>query len=225
MQTRTRSVFLVAGLVLALPAAQGAELYAEVYGGVAETSERILSIEEIATGGRVAFSPDYDSSFSGGIRFGLWPVSVPWLGFAQDFSYFSADGNGASFDVYSVSPMLMLRVPLAKSRAFPHGRVYPYAGIGPSLYYASGGVAVRPPVSRSVSDDTVDIDYQALGGVTWRIDRHVAMFGEYRFTHRTIGISEVNESICIPLGACTVTERAETTLATHHFLVGLSFWF
>lgn len=200
--------------------ARAAEFYLDAYGGVAITED---SDVDVRVGGQKASdTADYGASGSGGFGAGLWWENVPWIGMAQDFSYFRAESDDVEVDVFSISTLLMLRVPLGRSQDFPNGRIFPYAGIGPSLYYARFDADLRPAVSRSESEDSLDVGYQVHTGLQWRLDRRWSLFGEYRFTYRDFDAKEWPGTY----GGLTPSDKgADTTLKTHHFLLGVSFWF
>ncbi|HTU02108.1 MAG TPA: hypothetical protein VMG58_09840, partial [Candidatus Sulfotelmatobacter sp.] len=89
----------------------------------------------------------------------------------------------------------LLRHPFGVTPDLPQGRWYPYLGIGGGAEIAQKkgtpvfsltGMAFAPgPVSIRVGDSATDTAavLQLLAGLKIFFTRHVALFGEYKFTH------------------------------------------
>lgn len=71
-----------------------------------------------------------------------WFARVPELGVGLDYSRSSVTFGDAHMTLTAVSPCLLLRVPLGKSRAFEHGRIFPYMGVGLAAESLDGPVDV-----------------------------------------------------------------------------------
>jgi hypothetical protein len=101
---------------------------------------------------------------------------------------------------------LLVRWPLGISDAYPHGRWYPYLGIGAGVSrtsYGTEGVAVAPAL-------------QALGGIKVFLSQHFALFTEYKFTHARQTLEFVSSS---------GTTKDELNINANHFVGGLAFHF
>lgn len=226
----------VAGCLLGLlpssaPPAR-AEGFVDLYGGWSRTGDARVSVQEFspflepADVGRTAH---FETGTTVGGRVGYWLESLPWLGLALDISSFQAEDEGVDVNLYPVSPLLLLRWPLLPSPDVPKGRLQPYAGIGPSFIIADFEVDFRPRVAEQVSAWLLEVGLDVRAGVAWQVHRKVAVFTEYRFTHVAL---EYEQEGCLTFAcalfpfATEVTRRqAETTLDTHHLLLGISFRF
>lgn len=225
---------LMLGLPTMVPTVVSAEGFIDLYGGVASTQDADVSVEERSpffAPAEVSRNVDFDTSITFGGRLGYWSESVPWLGVALDVSTFRAEGKDVDIAVFPVSALLMVRWPLLTSEEFPKGQLQPYVGVGPGLFISDFEVDFRPTVAEKVSEWIVDVDVglDARAGLAWQIHRHFALFGEYRFTHVNL---EFEEEGCltfacafVPLATEATKRTAETTLDTHHFLIGVSFRF
>jgi opacity protein-like surface antigen len=209
--SRLRLVLVTALVALAVtvsaPAPARAETFLDLYGGGAFP----MDTDTTVSGPRfiiIGESP-YKESFVVGGRGGYYfEGGVPWLGLALDVSYFKADidlPSGAENEVVPVSLLLMLRVPLVQSPAFPRGRLQP--GIRP---FAS------PPPSKSkdgtASDTSFDLGFDFRMGLAWMLTRNIGLFGEYRFSYVQPDY-DLNG------------EHVEPDFSVNHLAVGLTFRF
>jgi len=224
-------------LALPPPLASG-EWFADLYTGASFSQDADVSVEEFApffTPARAQRTVAFDPSITYGGRLGYWFKWVPWVGLAADASSFRAEGKGVDIDLIPLSGLFMLRWPLLTSTDIPYGRFQPYVGIGGSIFIVPNfDVDFRPAVAQKVSTDSVEFGLDTRAGLAWQFHRHFALFAEYRFTH--VGI-EVKEKQCVascvvPLANTTgpqpqeqTRRTTETTLDTHHILVGVSFRF
>ncbi len=168
---------------------------------------------------RASEDVDFDTSFSMSLRFGHYLYDVPWLGFAMDFSFFTAEGDVIEDNyVWSFTPMIMFRAPLITSRDYPHGRLQPYLGVGPGFFVSDASVDLRPELSEKISDAPLAVGLDARAGVTWLFTPYIATYVEYRFTYFE---PEWDERVYSFFGSSTIAE-AEAELATHHVLLGVS---
>jgi hypothetical protein len=143
-------------------------------------------------------------------RFGYWLDFFHYLGFAADLSYFEADSEKVDFEIVPFSILLMLRWPLLISDDYPHGKIQPYLGGGPSIIYYDMSVDFRP------------WDFRA--GLLWQFHSNFGIFGEYRYTHYEINYKDETEEWILGYEPRTRL-KVDTTLDTHHFLTGISFRF
>lgn len=231
---RARPRAALFGLTLALaPAPAFAEWFLDFYGGIAQSRGDDAKLEEqapfFASPETLSVDADFDSSVTLGGRIGYWFPSYHWLGLALDVSHFSAEGDTVDIEAVPITPLLMVRWPLLVGDGFPHGRLQPYAGIGPTLF--SYELEIDTATDEKLSELGLNVGLDVRAGLAWQLTTSLALFGEYRFTHVTL---EVEEKGCLtfdcavffPFAGGEDTRRtAEVTLDTHHFLMGLSYRF
>lgn len=215
------------GLAVARPLPAAAEWFADVYVGGSSTSD---AEAKLGSGLRLK-DVEFDSSITYGARFGRYFESVPWLGLTLDGISYHANldkqtavvkntGSVAQLAPLNISVSLIsfdvvLRVPLLATAEIPNGRLTPYILGGPAAFLARAddrGNFVR----RDQDDTDVSFGYTAGGGVGWQLSKNIGVFGEYRFTHGKpeFEFDNFNDRV-----------KVESTLDTHHFLVGVSFKF
>ncbi len=219
------SGFSVLSLLAMAPRVASAEVFLDLYGGVANTRNADVTVEEssfftIPTTLTVTRRVDFDSSVTLGGRIGYWFESVPWLGLALDVSSFQAEGDGVDIALFPVSPLLMLRWPLFTSDELPQGRLQPYVGIGPGIFISNFEVDFRPAITRKVSGWVVDVGLDTRAGLALQLHQNFAIFGEFRFTHVSLEVLDPAAFF-----GPSRSRTAETSLDTNHFLVGVSFRF
>jgi opacity protein-like surface antigen len=168
-----------------LASSASAELMVDGYVGAAFHSKRRIE-------GNIAGTPltapkvFWDTSVTVGIRAGYWlPGGLDWLGVALESGYFGSQGNpkGSTMlreldlHVVPITPLVLLRAPLAKSEDYPHGRIQPYVGVGPGLFTTT--LRATQQTNAQTGFD-VGVDYRA--GMTVLIRPRVGVFSEYRYT-------------------------------------------
>ncbi len=79
--------------------------------------------------------------------------------------------------VRTIAVNALFRIPFGVTEALPHGRWYPYLGVGGGVQHAN----MR--LSDGSEDSNSALLVQGLGGVKIFIVRHVAIFREYKFTY------------------------------------------
>jgi opacity protein-like surface antigen len=77
---------------------------------------------------------------------------------------------------------LMVRWPLMADADNPHGRLQPYMALGLSVAYIEGKDTTNF-FPNNQYDAGFFVGGQGGAGVAWQLQRNVALFGEYRFTH------------------------------------------
>ncbi len=84
-----------------------------------------------------------------------------------------------SFEITStiVAANLLTRLPLYQNQTFPNGRLQWYLGLG------LGADMAKLDISGSGSEDDTALAFQALAGGKVFLTPHIALFGEYKFTH------------------------------------------
>lgn len=197
-------------VVLALPAVASAEWFADFYLGPAITGGSDLKFSVF--GEEQTQTLDGRSSPAFGLRFGRWleDFKLPWLGLAADVSYFRP-----AIDVQTVpiSLLVMARYGFLKDEEFPNGRLQPYVGVGPALFFniASGTIGFN-----EVNETSTDIGLDFRTGLAFQFEQNWAAFAEYRFTH-------VAPSWRVNVFG--VDTSASTTFNTNHILLGISYRF
>jgi len=222
----------VIGLALALgvaaPRPAAAAWFADVFVGVASTSD---ADTKFGSNDLRLKDVEFDRSVSYGGRVGRYFESVPWIGLALDGLNYDANidkqrvaikgGSQVaqlaplSISVTAISFDVMLRLPLLATAEIPNGRLTPYVLGGPAMFVARAddhGNFIR----RYQNDTDVAFGYGAGGGLGFMLTKDIGVFGEYRYTHAKPEFEFQNFS-----------DRAnvDTRLNTHHFLVGASFKF
>ena len=226
---RAATALLVAvallGTLASAPTLASAEWFVDFYAGAASTADADVSASDRFCSGffcspasTASREVQFDSSFTVGGRVGHWFEPIPWLGVAFDVSYFQANGEDVEITVVPLSLLLMLRWPLLATPDFPRGRLQPYIGIGPGAFITDVSVDFRPTLPNALSITDVEAGFDARAGLAWQFHRRFAVFGEYRFTYVD---AEVTEGPPELFGSGSES-RVQTTLETHHFLVGVS---
>ena len=189
---------------------------------------------------------DDDATPSFGIRGGYWfeEPGFNWIGIGLDLSYYGVSGEvrcvpplcpiGAQpdtdFDIFvtPMTPLLMLRIPLAATEEIPGGRVQPYAAVGPAfnLSYAFSDFGDLGP-SVGLHDDfeaaSFDVGLDARGGLAFQVSRHFALFTEYKFTWFEPDYEdEVDDAFAFDFDTDI---DVDTSIKTHHVVFGVSFRF
>ena len=155
------------------------------------------------------FTTGYEDSVTGGVRGGYWFDFLPWLGVAADVSYFAPDTKGGpDVDVIPVSPLLMLRLALARNDEFPNGRLQPFAGVGPGIFVS----IVELVDDDDFTDEDVAVGLDAHAGLNVQLTPTVSVFAQYRYTSFEVEANLQNVDI-------------ELDIDTHHVAAGLGFHF
>lgn len=242
MPQHFRSIGLMTALATALaaaPAPAAAEGFFDLYAGAGFVQDG--SIDASTDDPTVTNDPtfdfaygsdaDYETSPSFGLRGGYWfegPTS--FLGIGLDFSYYRAfeDTAFAPLDIWAfpMTPLLMLRIPIASAEGFPGGRVQPYAAVGPGFTISAAhadlselGIGID-----DLKDASFDVGLDVRGGLAIQLTRRFALFGEYRFTYLE---PEYEDKVDDAFGPpdFEVKIELEPELKTHHLVFGASFRF
>jgi opacity protein-like surface antigen len=229
---------LASGALMATVSPVGAEWFADLYVGAAITRNQDVKIDQPDLGLRTTDKDvRFDESVLFGGRVGYWFESLSLLGIGLDAFHFRPDVSrqtrtaevcfgGAcvpqslaiakvELDVTVIGFDVLLRYPLLKSPQFPRGRLQPYLTAGPAIFIAHGKDSTNF-VPANQSDTEVEIGVKAGAGLAWQFHRHIAIFGEYRFTHFSPEFEIRN------LGGRTTLK---TDLNTHNLIGGVSFRF
>lgn len=186
----------------------------------------------------------FDTSVTGGGKVGYWLGPLPNLGIEAEAYHFSPDigrqtvtvaqnffggpigpgtrvtlGTGgfdrASIGVTGLGIHLVGRLRFLQDTAFPKGRLQPYAGVGPGIFFTS--VRLKPFTNRSESD--ADVGIQALGGLKYFFHKNVSAFAEYKFSHFGLDVDFATAGI----GGGTA--KLTTGVTTHHVSGGIAVHF
>lgn len=179
------------------------------------------------TGG--GLTADFDGNVTGGMRIGYYVPLVRHFdlglhldvsgvlqdidgfkrpGTAPDGSVFVLDVGDIDFNFVPISPLLLLRVPLAYSPEFTHGRYQLYGGGGPSLVWSevNGGV---------IDDQSLDFGVDIRGGFNFLIVPFWGIFAEYRYTY-----FEPDFNDDTTLQGVGFSFKADVDSSTHYVLIG-----
>src|SRR2546422_4672720 len=228
------------------PLHASAEWYADLYGGATHTPRSDVTLIIRLPGGpadHVFHDVKWDDSATVGGRAGYWFETLPWLGVGLDVFHFGsnlstqtvlltigmgpfpASGSSASAQLQAIDfsitaiafDVVRLRWPLLTSAEFPKGQLQPYFTVGPALFVTRAKDTTNfTPFNQSVTDTSVGVKVGT--GVAWQFFEHVALFGEYRFTHVSTEPTffSAGSSIPVPLPA---------NLNSHHLIDGASLRF
>jgi Outer membrane protein beta-barrel domain len=98
-------------------------------------------------------------------------------GVSQGVAVQSAFVNKNEVGIRSIAVNALFRIPYGVTEALPHGRWYPYVGVG-------GGVQrATMRLTDGSEDSNSALLVQGLAGIKIFIVKHVAIFGEYKFTY------------------------------------------
>ena len=192
-----------------------AEVFSDIYMGAAITgdSEYFENGDEMPMGWACVTGCSSAVSPVGGLRIGYWFERLPWLGVAGDFSAFVAGwGIESPVDVtaFPLSALVAVRGSLVKRKAYPHGRVQPYAALGISL------ITSRAEDTEGWYDDTIihsdlsfDVGADARVGAKLMASDWIGVFLEYRYTYFKPSWEIDGNTI-------------ETSMSTNHFMLGMA---
>jgi hypothetical protein len=203
---------------LALPLSVSAENFFDLFIGAAITEDTDVTLQ--GSFGRVTASGRLDTAFAVGSRFGHLYEGLPWLGISIGGSYAAPDVKlslesvtfaGQELTVVPISIQALFRVPgLLKTDEVPHGRLQPYAAVGPALFISMLDARIG---TQNFSDTSLDVGLDARVGLNWQFDRHIGLFTEYRYTYVEPSWEDVIQGS---------RNRLEATLHTHYALVEVS---
>ena len=229
----------LAGLLALTPCPAVAEGFFDLYigAGFPQDSDVDTSADDFDVAADIAYNRDVDweTTPSLGLRGGYWfdEPGFNFLGIGLDLSYYRAfeDTSFAELDVYAVplTPLLMLRIPIASSERFPGGRIQPYAAVGPgfTLSAARADLSEIPPTVDTRFEDfeagSFDVGLDARAGLAIQLAPPFAIFGEYRFTYLEPEFED--EIDVLGPGIFEAEVDIEPELETHHLVFGVSFRF
>lgn len=229
MTQKVLALFIALGVGFAAQSAS-AEGFVSVRAGAAFTQKD----SNPTVGSRGAFGEaDFDDSVTGGVRGGYWIDAFDYLGVALDISAFATDldsvtsaitpaGTTATtfltsdFDIVAtpLSLLALARFPFLRSEKHPHGQVQPYVGIGPGLF-----VTAARYDALDYNGVGVDVGLDVVGGVSYKFNKLIGLFVEYRFTRYEGKLEGDADNIRVN------DLEFEFDLHTHHVTVGVGFHF
>jgi len=71
------------------------------------------------------------------------------------------------------------RLRFLQDSSYPNGRLQPYLGAGPAVFFSS----MRLKPFHNVQEDSTDLGVDALAGVKYFVHKYVSVFAEYKFSH------------------------------------------
>lgn len=228
-------ILLVLLAVLLLPGPARAEWFFDAYAGRSTTERADVDIRGFSVAGvpvqasLLDVEPEDSPLF--GVRAGYWFGFLPEVGIGVDVFHFRPDVRrqrvtataavsgrildepltvsvagpttipSADLPAIVVGADLLLRWRFLTTADIPNGRLQPYLALGPAWL-------VTDP-----DDLGTTLGFKAAGGFAWQFHRHLAVFGEYRFTRFR------------PDDVESGGLRYSTDVNTHHVLGGISFRF
>ena len=194
-----------------------------------------------------------DSAVFGG-KIGYWFDFFPFVGAELDISTFSPDitvpsqrlgntgfnigtfqdsvpvGNAFKFNVsvVDIGVNIMGRYPLLQGPDFPRGRLQPYIGAGPALFFTSIEDTRPNSDTNSLGSKSLTFGgFQLLGGVKFFLLKNLSLFAEYKFTHFTADLGGVpacgTSATCS--GIANFSLSATQNIDGSHFYGGLAYHF
>jgi len=162
--------------------------------------------------------PDSDSGSIFGGRIGFWSKNYAWLGLAVDASVSQVDFGEIDIGIASASLLVMARLAVNKSEQFPQGKVQPYAGAGPGIFFGgmSEFVPEIPPSGAVLDDSYFNIGLDARAGITFLFNERYGVFLEYAFKRFS---SEFNSDVTAG------TAILKPTLSSNTLSFGMTFRF
>jgi opacity protein-like surface antigen len=133
-----------------------------------------------------------------------------------------ARGDKARFDLFSLTPMAMFRLPLLTSEEIPQGVLQPYAGLGPSLSLYTYTSADFGPPTNNINGWNMSLGLQMPAGVAVQLSKHIALFAEYRFAWYKVVVQDNDPYIG---NSNNVARKITAALDIHNALFGISYRF
>lgn len=193
MMSKARIFLLGVLTVLSWSAAPAAaEWFGDLYGGVALSGKRDISVGTDTTLRNVEFGT---ATVVGG-RAGYWFEDHDYLAIALDVLHYQPDIGSQTvrftpgptarvanidLDVTALSIDLMLRFPLWRDEAFPKGRLQPYFAMGPTVAITKANDTTNFGPPNNQSHVSSPAGFNVGLGLFWPFHKHFGVFGEYRY--------------------------------------------
>jgi opacity protein-like surface antigen len=143
--------------------------------------------------GRTAQQVSYQQAFLGGIKFGRYFDTLPWLGLEMEMNLskhaipgqnvrispsLAGGPNSVPFPpdrffIWDTQINLLFRYGFLKDKEVPFGRLQPYVGTGPGFEVLYG-----------LRDSAKNLAIEALAGLRYMCTPKVAVFLEYKFSYQ-----------------------------------------
>lgn len=197
--------------------------------------------------GRTASNINYQPGIQGGIKFGRYFDTLPWLGMEAEigFSRNNIRGNqgrispplptvsgpgvgsvgGVShlftgsdwFEIWAMQTNLVARYGFLKDKEVPFGRLQPYVGIGPGF-----------EIVYATIDSAKNFAIEAQTGIRYMLTEKVALFFEYKFSYQ-FQVEYQNFTIAKQSpesqGQTSTIQTLAFDVPHHRFVLGVSYHF
>jgi opacity protein-like surface antigen len=179
--------------------------------------------------GRIAKNITYQPGILGGIKFGRFFDSLPWLGLELEtnFShnnYYKNQGRisppipggptyalgGADyFSIWDTQCNILARWGFLKDKEVTFGRLQPYVGIGPGVEIVYGQ-----------RDSAKNFAYEGLAGIRYMCTQHLGIFFEYKYSFQYK--VELEKVLVQKYGQ---NGMMQFDVPHHRFVIGISYHF
>ncbi|RJR33281.1 MAG: hypothetical protein C4567_17020 [Deltaproteobacteria bacterium] len=179
--------------------------------------------------GRTAKNVVYQPGILGGVKFGRFFDSYPWLGLEVEtnFSRNNIKGNqgrisppvpgapknalgGADwFMIWDTQVNLLARYGFYKDKEVNFGRLQPYVGIGPGV-----------EIIYARKDSAKNLAIEALAGVRYMVTQNIGIFSEYKFSYQ-FDVEYQN----VLIGKSRPEGTMQFDVPHHRFTLGVSYHF
>jgi opacity protein-like surface antigen len=183
-------------------------------------------------GGRVtARNQRFEPAVVGGIKFGYFLKSVPYLGFEAETNYahnnvrqqvvkLSRPVQGSTqailptddWSTWTLALHIVGRYGFFPDQEVPFGRLQPYVGLGPGL------VVIYDEV-----DAAKNFSIDVMAGLRYMMLKNVSAFVEYKFSHQWD--VELDSHAIIPVGGTVQRGQATFDYTTHRIVLGVAYHF
>jgi opacity protein-like surface antigen len=179
--------------------------------------------------GRIAKDITYQPSILGGIKFGRYFDSHPWLGVELEtnytrHNYYRGQGRisppipggptyvlgGADYlSIWDMQFNILARCGFFKDKEVTFGRLQPYVGIGPGFEVIYGQ-----------RDSAKNFAYEGLAGIRYMCTRHLGIFFEYKYSFQYK--VELEDVLVQKYGHGGMMQF---NVPDHRFVIGISYHF
>jgi opacity protein-like surface antigen len=178
--------------------------------------------------GRTAQGVHYDPGVVGGVKFGRYFDTVPWLGIEMETNFTrhaipeqsvrispappaSLRITSDYFDIWALQINLLARYGFLKDKEVNFARLQPYIGIGPGF-----------EVVYARYDSGKNFAFEALTGIRYMFNANLALFFEYKFSYQIqVDIKSYGAKGFPPFE----TTAFHVDIPNHRFVIGVSYHF